>query len=278
MPTKTATPQDQQSSDSRPVQPRGRAADPQWALAPYTPDARRPWHLRWAGHLFRRAAFGATWDDLQRAVAAGPQRTIDRLLHPADDVAAFQQACDENEAGTDNLETARAWWLRRMLLTPYPLLEKLTLFWHGHFAASIDKVGRASLMVQQIQLLRRHALGRFDAMLLAVARNPAMLLWLDAAANRKARGPGRAAGAERFWKRIPWGPAFVRRRTSARRSGPLADCSSSRASRGRSIASTTRARKKSWATAAISAATTCSVLPLAARKRRDGSSLSSTAG
>ena len=101
-------------------------------------------------------------------------------------MAAFHQACDENEAGTDDLEAARAWWLRRMLLTPHPLLEKLTLFWHGHFAASIDKVGRASLMVRQVQLLRSHALGRFDVMLRAVARDPAMLVWLDAAANHKA--------------------------------------------------------------------------------------------
>jgi uncharacterized protein (DUF1800 family) len=136
--------------------------------------------------LLRRAAFGATWDELQRAVAAGPQQTIDRLLHPEGDMAAFHQAYDENEAGTDDLATARAWWLRRMLLTPFPLLEKLTLFWHGHFAASIDKVGRASMMVRQIQILRSHALGRFDAMLHAVARDPAMLVWLDSAANHKA--------------------------------------------------------------------------------------------
>ena len=106
---------------------------------------------------------------------------------PAGDVAAFHQVHDENEAGTDDLEAARAWWLRRMLLTPHPLLEKLTLFWHGHFAASIDKVGRVSLMVRQIQLLRSHALGRFDAMLLAVAHDPAML---DLArCGRQSQGP-----------------------------------------------------------------------------------------
>jgi uncharacterized protein (DUF1800 family) len=186
MTPETATAHDQRSGDPRPARLQGRAADPRWALAPYAPDAQRPWNLRWAGHLFRRAAFGATWDELQSAVAAGPQRTIDRLLHPEGEVAAFHQAYDETEAGTDDLETARAWWLRRMLLTPHPLLEKLTLFWHGHFAASIDKVGRASLMVRQVQLLRSQALGRFDVMLRAVARDPAMLVWLDAAANHKA--------------------------------------------------------------------------------------------
>jgi len=186
MSTQTETPRHQQPGDSRRARPGGRAADPQWAFAPYVPDSRRPWNLRWAGHLLRRAAFGATWDELQRLVAIGPQRAIDGLLHPDGDVAAFQRAYDENEAETDDLQTARAWWLRRMLLTPHPLLEKLTLFWHGHFATSIDKVGRASMMVQQLQLLRSHALGRFDAMVHAVARDPAMLVWLDAAANHKA--------------------------------------------------------------------------------------------
>src|SRR5271169_3943074 len=96
------------------------SADPQWALAPYTPDAARPWNLRWAGHLFRRAAFGATWDELQRALAAGPQQSIDRLLRPQDDVSAFNRTYDEYEAGSDDLQAARAWWLRRMLLTPHP--------------------------------------------------------------------------------------------------------------------------------------------------------------
>ena len=186
MPATTETPQDHRSHDSRRARPGNRGADPQWAFAPYTPDAQRPWNLRWAGHLFRRAAFGARWDELQQAVAAGPQRTIDRLLHPQGDVAAFHQASDENETGTDDPEPARAWWLRRMLLTPHPLLEKLTLFWHGHFAASIDKVERVSLLVRQVQLLRSHALGRFDVMLRAVARDPGMLAWLDAAANHKA--------------------------------------------------------------------------------------------
>ena len=186
MSIETETPQDQPVNGPRRVRPGGPASDPHWAFAPYKPDAQRPWNLRWAGHLFRRATFGATWDELQRAVAAGPQPTIDRLLHPAGDVAAFQQTCNDNEAGTDDLDNARAWWLRRMLLTPHPLLEKLTLFWHGHFAASNDKVERASLLVRQVQLLRSHALGRFDAMLPAIARDPAMLVWLDAAANHKA--------------------------------------------------------------------------------------------
>ena len=56
------------------------SVDTAWAWKPYEPDARHPWDLRKAGHLLRRAGFGATWKELQQALADGPQRTIDRLL------------------------------------------------------------------------------------------------------------------------------------------------------------------------------------------------------
>jgi uncharacterized protein (DUF1800 family) len=168
----------------------GKAADPGWAWAPFQPDAERPWNLRWAGHLYRRAAFGATWDQLQRALANGPQRTVDKLLHGEGDVAAFNHTYDQYEAAagdSGSTDGLRAWWLRRMILTPHPLLEKMTLFWHSHFAASNDKVQSALLMHRHVQLLRSHALGAFEPLLMAVARDPAALLCLDANANRQAR-------------------------------------------------------------------------------------------
>ena len=63
--------------------------DPAWAWAPYKPDDRRPWNLSRAGHLFRRAAFGAGMPRLKQAVAEGPQRSVDRLFRPEADMAAF---------------------------------------------------------------------------------------------------------------------------------------------------------------------------------------------
>jgi len=181
------------TSSGRPEQPgpapAGNPADPDWAWAPYQPDAQRPWDLARAGHLYRRAAFGADWGQLQQALAEGPQRAVERLLRPEADVAAFNRTYDGYEAsaaGPGSADGLRAWWLRRMIQTPHPLLEKMTLFWHNHFATSNVAVKNARLMHGHVQLLREHALGRFEPLLEAVSRDPAMLVWVGANANRKA--------------------------------------------------------------------------------------------
>ncbi|MHC4401243.1 MAG: DUF1800 domain-containing protein [Planctomycetota bacterium] len=165
--------------------------DPDWAWAPYRPGAERPWDLRLAGHLHRRAGFGADWPTLQQALSDGPQRSIEKLLHPeGDQLGAFGRTYDEYEAsaaGGAGAAGLRAWWLRRMILTPHPLLEKMTLFWHGYFAISNGRVNSARLMHRHVQLLRSQALGDFAALLESVSRDPAMLLALDAAANRRAQ-------------------------------------------------------------------------------------------
>ncbi|HEY5800638.1 MAG TPA: DUF1800 domain-containing protein [Burkholderiaceae bacterium] len=79
----------------------------------------------------------------------------------------------------------RGWWLREMLATPSPLTERMTLFWHNHFVASQQKVRHSRLMYKQNVLLRRHALGNFSALLHAASKDPAMLIYLDNASNRK---------------------------------------------------------------------------------------------
>lgn len=78
----------------------------------------------------------------------------------------------------------RAWWLREMAATSSPLTERMTLFWHNHFVSAQPKVRHAQLMYRQNVLLRQHALGRFDVLLHAVAKDPAMLVYLDSASNR----------------------------------------------------------------------------------------------
>ncbi len=79
----------------------------------------------------------------------------------------------------------RGWWLREMVATPSPLNERMTLFWHNHFVSAQPKVRYTQLMYRQNVLLRAHALGRFDELLHAVAKDPAMLIYLDSATNRR---------------------------------------------------------------------------------------------
>ena len=161
-------------------------SDPDWAWAAYEPDTERPWNLARAGHLFRRAAFGAGWKQLQQALSDGPQRTVDKLLKPQADAEAFNATYDEYEASVNSINDLRAWWLRRMIQTPHPLLEKMTLFWHNHFATSGTEVKNARLMRQHLQFLRSRALGSFKILLEGISCDPAVLIWLGADVNRKA--------------------------------------------------------------------------------------------
>lgn len=163
--------------------------DSDWAWAPFEPSPDQPWDGRRAAHLFRRAGFGATPQELDDAAAREPADVVHRLVERA--VAASNEDTSADPLAqamlaTGNARSLAAWWLHRMLNTSTPLLERLTLFWHGHFATGADKVTDASLMFEQNQLLRRNSLGSFSEMAHQIARDPAMLIYLDSATNRKA--------------------------------------------------------------------------------------------
>lgn len=79
----------------------------------------------------------------------------------------------------------REWWYREMLTTPSPLTEKMTLFWHNHFATSQQKVRFTTLMYRQNVTLRQHALGNFSTLLHQMARDPALVIYLDSVQNHK---------------------------------------------------------------------------------------------
>ena len=64
------------------------------------------------------------------------------------------------------------WWIDRMRTTPTPIVEKMTLFWHGHFVSALDKVGDMGLLSQQHMTLRKHALGDFHALAQAMSIDP----------------------------------------------------------------------------------------------------------
>jgi uncharacterized protein (DUF1800 family) len=162
--------------------------DPRWAWQPYRPSAESPWDLKKVGHLYRRAGFGATWTELQDGVAAGPEKTIAKLLEGGPAQEAFDQETAKVAqvvVKANNGQQLRAWWLMRMLYTPHPLREKLTLFWHNHFATSNAKVNNAGFMLGQYELMRRHSLGRFGELLQEMSQDPAMMVWLDTSLSKK---------------------------------------------------------------------------------------------
>ena len=156
---------------------------------PYRPSGARPWTRGLAAHLYRRAGFGPSAGDLDRALADGPQETVTRLLagepetRQYAETSAFLAGRDALPAGAPPAKLA-AWWVRRMLSTPHPLREKLAFFWHDHFATSVAKVRDARLMLAQYELLWDYALGEFSELLPRMATDPAMAVWLDTVGSR----------------------------------------------------------------------------------------------
>jgi uncharacterized protein (DUF1800 family) len=157
-----------------------------WSRYEPTPDD--PWDLRKVAHLHRRAGFGATRAELLHDLAAGPEASVERLFHPPTLPTEDAEAIDglrQTARSSSNLDLLKVCWLNRILHGPDPLREKLTLFWHGHFATSNKKVEAVALMDRQNETLRTHALGGFATMLEAIIADPAMLVWLDGGTSKK---------------------------------------------------------------------------------------------
>jgi uncharacterized protein (DUF1800 family) len=137
-------------------------------------------------HLLRRAGFGGTATQIATFAAQDWATTVDQLLDfsgaPADTEPPFLTADMGDWEKEFNLQ---AWWLDRMATTSTPLQEKLTLFWHGHFATANFKVDDARLMYLQNALFRSMAAGNFRDLVQQMSLQPAMLIWLDNDPNAK---------------------------------------------------------------------------------------------
>src|SRR5665213_1995923 len=83
----------------------------------------------------------------------------------------------------DQSLTVAIWWMDRMVLADYPFEERMTWFWHGHWATSINKVSFARPMKIQNETLRKHALGNFADMSRAMVQDGALIFWLDGEEN-----------------------------------------------------------------------------------------------
>ncbi len=166
-------------------------------------------------HLLRRAGFGASPDDLRvfnaLSVAAAVSRLVDFESIPDDvddHIGDPNYVAVTTRGGVlapyQNIEDARQRWLFRMVHTQRPLQEKMALFWHNHFATAYSKIagivgGAAATKMMahkrgaqpgppgQIDLFREMGLGKFRDLLVAVARDPAMMYWLDGRTNTRQR-------------------------------------------------------------------------------------------
>jgi uncharacterized protein (DUF1800 family) len=166
-----------------------------------------------AAHLLNRAGFSGPPSEIEKLAAMGLQSAVDHLVEyerVTDNASAldwaepgpdrvrkfqeFRQAAPEQKkemrreqqrTQREHILELRQWWLQRMASGVRPLQEKLTLFWHGHFATSAQKVKNAYMMWLQNETFRHNASGNWLELLTAISKDPAMLIWLDQAQSRK---------------------------------------------------------------------------------------------
>lgn len=176
-------------------------------LKPLSPEA---WDYAKARHLLVRAGFGGTSQEVQQLFSMGLYKAVDHLVdfhrQPSAgaslDVAppsladplesqlrnAFiqsQAAAPRQSVDGGQLGRLRQWWLKRMVESPRPLQEKLTLFWHGHFATQQSVVQNSYTLYHQNQLFREHGAGNFGGLLYGIVHDPVMIRYLDNNLNVK---------------------------------------------------------------------------------------------
>ncbi|MEV6635776.1 DUF1800 domain-containing protein [Actinoplanes sp. NPDC051470] len=152
-----------------------------------------------ASHLLRRLTFGPTAAEVDAATRETTDATLDRLLEPpalpatpelgtdpfAADLTREQRMAARQDVRKQTTE-ATLWWLGRMAAGgATSVAEKLTFFWHGHWATSVQKVRSARLMVAQQQTFRRYGAGDTSPLVRAMLRDPALILWLDGQKNTR---------------------------------------------------------------------------------------------
>ena len=136
-------------------------------------------------HLLRRAGYAPTGSEIQALTASDIPTIVESLLDLSG-APGVSTPIGMNDATLGNWEkwvSSTQWWLDRMRTTSKPLQEKMTFFWHNHFATSREKVDDMTLLWQQNQTMRANCLGNFRNLTLALSQQPALLLYLDNDSN-----------------------------------------------------------------------------------------------
>ncbi len=139
-----------------------------------------------AAHLLRRASWSATSSDVTRAVESGLDATIARLLGGAAPAANPEADRVESSVRTsDERDLLAGAFLLHATTTAEPLRELLVHFWHNHFVSALSKVREGRMMLDQMATFRAKGLGPFQQLTSAVARDPAMVRYLDSERSTK---------------------------------------------------------------------------------------------
>jgi uncharacterized protein (DUF1800 family) len=138
--------------------------------------------------LVERLGFGPRPGELDTLAGQGFGQAAAGMMSIVDDKGAAPPSLDgdpkkDREALRGQQSALTIWWLDRMVGSESQLLERMTWFWHGHFATSVQKVRSPKLMLTQNQTLRHNGLGDFAVLAKAMAVDPAMLIWLDGQKN-----------------------------------------------------------------------------------------------
>lgn len=178
--------------------------DPGRAWEPYHPGPEAPWDAARVAHLHRRAGLGATWGQLQRDRNDGFEPSLRRILdgetqgpsgQPASEFADIVATMEESAERRPSLERVQMLWLYRLIFTPFPLSEVVTLAWHGHYATSQAKVNSPELMLAQNNAQRALWRAPISKLHLRMLSDGAMRRWLDGLNSTKAQ-PNENLGRE----------------------------------------------------------------------------------
>lgn len=182
------------------------------AMGGLKPLAPEKWDYAKARHLLVRAGFGGTPQEVEKLRAMGLYKAVEQLVEfyrqptvgpaldltpplPVDPLRSKMKinsfgnravSLDPRSVEANQLTLIRRWWLQRLVESPRPLQEKLTLFWHGHFASQNSVVANSYNMLQQNEFFRKQAAGNFGALLYGIVHDPVMIRYLDN--NKNAKG------------------------------------------------------------------------------------------
>ena len=150
-------------------------------------------------HLMRRAGFGASRAEIEELAQQRHEDVVEKLVEPGGEPAIDEYALYRYHPMTETLARdilgGQVHWLYHMVNTRRPLEEKMTLFWHHVFATGNTKIMDTYEMTTHVKMFRRLGMGNYKDLLVALAKNPAMIYWLDQNENHK-REPNENWGRE----------------------------------------------------------------------------------